>query len=71
MSTILLGVVAAAALACPAHMLWHLRRGHGAKAGGGCGAHADRSADDLRARQDAIARELAGREASQCQEVPS
>lgn len=71
MTTVILFVALAAALACPLHMLWHMRRGNGAKAGGGCGGHGNQSVEDLRARQNAIAHELAGREAAERQGVLS
>jgi hypothetical protein len=33
MNTVVLAIVAAAAAACPAHMLWQMRRGRGATCG--------------------------------------
>jgi hypothetical protein len=53
MTTALLVVAVAAALACPAHMLWRMRRGRGASC-----APSRESADsgsELRARQRALA----------------
>jgi hypothetical protein len=54
MSIVLASAAALAALACPAHMLWRLRRGHGA----GClpGRIAE---SDVQQRQRRLARDLA------------
>lgn len=54
MTTVLLVIAVAAALACPAHMLWQRRRGKSA----GCLPAAD-AAETLRRRQGRLAEQLA------------
>jgi len=57
-SEALLAVAIVAALACPLHMLWHTRRHRD----GGAGCCAPGAGDDLLARRQAVAAELARRD---------
>jgi hypothetical protein len=70
MIVLVLVVAVGAALACALYMRWHMRRGRGAQAGGCCG-HGQQSVEELRARQAAVATELAGREGAERHEVLS
>ncbi len=58
MSTALLVLVVAAALACPLHMLWAMRRGKRAAC---CPPRRGDDVEALRARQQALAAELTRR----------
>ena len=58
MSTALLLLVVAAALVCPLHMLWAMRRGKRAAC---CAPRRDSDVEALRMRQQALAAELSRR----------
>lgn len=69
MSSAVLVIAVGAGLACPLHMLWHMRRGRKAKTNGCCGDHGQQPAEDLRGRWELVGRELARREARECEEA--
>jgi hypothetical protein len=71
MGTAVIVVALVAALACPLHMLWHARRGHGAHPDGRRSGRGEQAGEDLRASREPAAAELVGPEAAERRRVPS
>ena len=69
MTTILLVLAVVVAAACPLHMLWRMRRGHGDLGGACCGGRHEPSVDEVRDRRRAVAAELQRREAPEPDEI--
>lgn len=69
MSTVVLAIALVAALACPLHMWWQRRRGQARCLPTWTGRREDAPLDELRARHDAVAIELAGRGAVEDSQV--